>query len=135
MHNDIVLVHIVIALGVIALAARAADDKQRSDEMQSTTAPTGSSAMWLIALVMAVGMAVGCARSPGIPAGAAGADGTVRSQRLIEGDPLSAALQDEADYAPWQSFNERMFSFNHDVLDGWLIKPSAEGGSKISPRI
>jgi ABC-type transporter lipoprotein component MlaA len=101
--------------------------------MQNVTLPRVISAMWLLALVMAVGMAVGCARSPGVPAGAAGADGTVRSQRLIEGDTLSEESEEEADYDPWQPFNERMFAFNHDVLDRYLVKPAATGWAKVAP--
>jgi phospholipid-binding lipoprotein MlaA len=50
----------------------------------------------------------------------------------------SAALGDEveaedADYDPWQPFNERMFWFNHDVLDRFLIKPAAQGWEKTVP--
>ena len=52
--------------------------------MQSTTPSRSISTMWFVALVMAAGLAVGCARSPGVPSGAAGADGTVRSQHLGE---------------------------------------------------
>lgn len=90
-------------------------------------------AMWLVAVVMAAGVAAGCARSPGVPSGAAG-DGTVRSHRLTEAAALSDELDDEsADYDPWQHFNERMFAFNHDVLDRYMIKPAATGWSKVAP--
>jgi ABC-type transporter lipoprotein component MlaA len=101
--------------------------------MQNATPSRVSSNTSLVAVMMVVGMAVGCARSPGVPAGAAGADGTVRSQRLIEGDTLSDESEDEADYDPWQPFNERMFAFNHDVLDRYLIKPAATGWAKVAP--
>lgn len=37
------------------------------------------------------------------------------------------------DYDPWQPFNERMFWFNHDVLDRWLVKPVAKGWEKVVP--
>ena len=37
------------------------------------------------------------------------------------------------DYDPWQPFNERMFSFNHDVLDRWVLKPAATGWDKVLP--
>jgi len=103
--------------------------------MQSTTPSRSISTMWLVALVMAAGLAVGCARSPGVPSGAPGTDSTVRSQRLGEDPTLSDDSADEADYDPWQSFNEHMFSFNHDVLDGWLIKPAARGWAKIFPAL
>jgi len=155
MHIDVVQLHIVIALGVMALAARAADRERRPrgsslarfspvrllvplrrrNEMQSKTPSRSISIIWLVALVLASGIAVGCARSPGVPSGAAGADGTVRSQHLGEDSTLSDESADEADYDPWQSFNEHMFSFNHDILDGWLVKPAAEGWAKISPQV
>ena len=103
--------------------------------MPSTTPSRSISTMWLVALVMAAGLAVGCTRSPGVPSGGAGADGTVRSHRLGEDPTLSDDSADEADYDPWQSFNEHMFSFNHDILDGWLLKPAAKGWAKIFPEV
>lgn len=103
--------------------------------MPNATTPRLASVMWLLALVVAVGMAVGCARSPGVPSGTAGADGTVRSHQLTPGATLSDEADDDAqaDYDPWQPFNERMFAFNHDVLDRYLIKPAATGWSKVAP--
>src|SRR5262249_34322079 len=101
--------------------------------MQNVT-PRVTSVMWLLAVVMAVGMASGCARSPGASSGAAGTDGTVRSHRLAaESATLPDESEDEADYDPWQSFKGGMSSFTHDVLDGYMIKPAAEGGAKICP--
>jgi len=37
------------------------------------------------------------------------------------------------DYDPWQGFNEKMFFFNHDILDRYLLKPVATGWSKVLP--
>ena len=37
------------------------------------------------------------------------------------------------DYDPWHRFNERMFFFNHDILDRYLMKPIATGWSKVLP--
>ena len=37
------------------------------------------------------------------------------------------------DYDPWQPFNERMFSFNHDVLDRFVLKPAATGWDIVLP--
>lgn len=75
-----------------------------------------------------VGMAVtiGCGRAPGVP----GPDGNVRGAQLLDSD-LDAA----ADYDPWQPFNEVMFSFNHDVLDRFLVKPAATGWEKVVPSL
>jgi ABC-type transporter lipoprotein component MlaA len=68
-------------------------------------------------LLVAVAITVGCARAPGVQ----GPDGNVRSPLL----PEASDLDDTADYDPWRPFNEAMFSFNHDVLDRWLLKPAA----------
>ena len=39
------------------------------------------------------------------------------------------------DYDPWEPFNEKMFFFNHDVLDRYLVKPVAKGWNKILPDV
>src|SRR5437667_10568228 len=50
--------------------------------------------------------------------------------------PIADAEQDLSnDYAPWHGFNEKMFFFNHDVLDRYLVKPVATGWSKILPDV
>jgi len=114
MHIDVVQLHIAIALGVVALAARVADRERRprgsslarfspvrllvrsrsGNEVQSTTPSRSISIIWLVALVVVSGIAVGCARSPGVPSGAAGADGTVRSQHLGEDFALEESVLD-----------------------------------------
>jgi phospholipid-binding lipoprotein MlaA len=38
------------------------------------------------------------------------------------------------DYDPWESFNEKTFSFNFNVLDHYALKPAAEVWSKVFPR-
>ncbi len=85
---------------------------------------TRKAPLWL--LLLAIG--AGCARAPGVP----GPDGTARSASLVD----STADDDEAaDYDPWQPFNEVMFSFNHDVLDRFLLKPAATGWQAITPLV
>jgi len=79
---------------------------------------------WLA--LAAVAFAVGCARAPGVP----GPAGNVRSPLL----PEASELDETADYDPWQPFNETMFSFNHDVLDRWLVKPVATAWDTVVPR-
>jgi ABC-type transporter lipoprotein component MlaA len=81
--------------------------------------------MQLLAIV-AVAFAVGCARAPGVPS----PEGNVRSPIL----PEASDLDDMADYDPWQPFNEVMFSFNHDVLDRFLVKPVATAWDTVIPR-
>src|SRR5262249_9907085 len=84
-------------------------------------------------LIVMVG--VGCARAPGAasPRGNPRAVGRGRSQQFLVPRPLSDDSTEADASDPWQPFNERMFPFNHDILDRWLIKPVATGWSKISP--
>jgi len=37
------------------------------------------------------------------------------------------------EYDPWEPFNEKMFSFNHDVFDRFLLKPVATAWNKVVP--
>ena len=65
----------------------------------------------------------------GMASRATGADDDL--QRPI----ADAELDLSDDYDPWQGFNEKMFFFNHDVLDRYLVKPVATGWSKILPDV
>lgn len=48
--------------------------------------------------------------------------------------PHRAALESEPlDYDPWESFNERTFSFNFNVLDRYGLKPAAKVWSRAVP--
>lgn len=41
--------------------------------------------------------------------------------------------QEPGDYDPWESFNEKMFFFNHDILDRYVLKPVATAWNKVVP--
>lgn len=77
-----------------------------------------------LTLALVVVATAGCARSPGLP----GAEGGVSGARV-------ARAVEAEDYDPWQPFNEAMFSFNHDVLDRFVLKPAAEGWGKVLPNV
>ena len=49
--------------------------------------------------------------------------------------PIAATddADDDRDYDPLQPFNERMFWFNHDVLDRFVFKPVATGWKTVVP--
>jgi phospholipid-binding lipoprotein MlaA len=79
-----------------------------------------------LASLLALAVIVGCARNPGV----AGPDGPVRGASLAD---AAIDVEDAPDYDPWQPFNEAMFTFNHDILDGWLVKPVATGWEKVMP--
>jgi phospholipid-binding lipoprotein MlaA len=82
--------------------------------------------LWLIATLLVAG----CARSPGLGVAPGGGDRLLKTATFSEESDA-----DVEDYDPWQPFNERMFWFNHSVLDRWLIKPVATGWSKVAPEV
>ena len=84
--------------------------------------------VWLAAFVAAVG----CARAPGAGSGL-GIDSAARASHVTQAAGVVAEESDDADYDPWQPFNEKMFAFNHGVLDRFLIKPMATGWEKVAP--
>lgn len=45
----------------------------------------------------------------------------------------AAAPGDDFDEDPWEGFNEKMFDFNREVLDRYLLKPIATGWDFILP--
>lgn len=61
----------------------------------------------------------GCARSRGA-LGVSGAESGASAPRLPQSAAGSDPIDDADDYDPWPSFNERMFSFNHAVLDRYV---------------
>jgi phospholipid-binding lipoprotein MlaA len=89
---------------------------------------TSMQIVWLAAFVAAVG----CARAPGA-GGGLGMDGAMRAPHVAQTAGVVAEEPEDADYDPWQPFNEKMFAFNHGVLDRFLIKPMATGWEKIAP--
>ncbi|HET7341025.1 MAG TPA: MlaA family lipoprotein [Methylomirabilota bacterium] len=54
-------------------------------------------------------------------------EGSALAQRATD-----AADQMEEDYDPWESFNEKMFSFNRN-LDKYVLKPAARGYRFVMP--
>jgi phospholipid-binding lipoprotein MlaA len=90
-------------------------------------------ALWVAAVLLSAG----CARSPGLGASPAGPGvaGAPQSHRLLETTALPADAEEAEDYDPWQPFNEKMFAFNHGVLDRFLIKPAATGWAKVMPGV
>jgi len=85
--------------------------------------------LWLIATILVVG----CARSPGAGISAGGGHRLLQPTDSALYEPTDESAEAEEDWDPWQPFNEKMFFFNHDILDRWLLKPAASGWSKISP--
>jgi phospholipid-binding lipoprotein MlaA len=80
---------------------------------------------WLLATLVLV---AGCARAPGVGVAPGGGERLLKTATFSDDSDVDAQ-----DYDPFQPFNERMFWFNHSVLDRWLIKPAATGWSKVAP--
>lgn len=47
----------------------------------------------------------------------------------------AAAPGDDFDEDPWEGFNEKMFNFNREVLDRFLLKPIATGWDFVFPDV
>jgi phospholipid-binding lipoprotein MlaA len=45
----------------------------------------------------------------------------------------SIEMEQIEEYDPWEPYNEKMFSFNHDMFDRYLLKPVATGWDKVVP--
>ena len=46
---------------------------------------------------------------------------------------LRKGQEEIEEYDPWEPYNEKMFSFNHDVFDRFVLKPVATGWDTIVP--
>jgi phospholipid-binding lipoprotein MlaA len=79
---------------------------------------------------LAFSMILGCARAPGVVNPPSG-QGWMPSLRPVQAVATSDKIDEADDYDPWQPFNERMFSFNHGVLDRYLVKPTAQVWDKL----
>jgi len=57
------------------------------------------------------------------------------SGAMTSGDtaPMAASPGEDFDEDPWESFNEKMFWFNREVVDRFLLKPLATGWDFIFP--
>ena len=71
----------------------------------------GASRLAVILIVGAVGLSL-----IGVVAGEAAAQIAKPAEEEIGGD-----------YDPWEPFNDKMFTFNHDYLDVYVLKPAAKG--------
>jgi phospholipid-binding lipoprotein MlaA len=60
--------------------------------------------------------------------------GQMELPNMPESAPFAAAAPGEDfDEDPWEGFNEKMFSFNRDVFDRFVLKPIATGWDFIFP--
>jgi phospholipid-binding lipoprotein MlaA len=53
-------------------------------------------------------------------------------ETVVTGKKLAPSDEEApGDYDPWESFNDTMFTFNHDYLDAYVLKPAARGYDAI----
>lgn len=53
---------------------------------------------------------------------------------VVTDTKLKTGLEDGiGDYDPWEPFNDKMFTFNHDYFDRYLLKPVAKGYDAVIP--
>jgi phospholipid-binding lipoprotein MlaA len=48
-------------------------------------------------------------------------------------DAAAAVNPEESDYDPWEPFNDKMFTINHDYLDRYVMKPVATAWADVLP--
>jgi phospholipid-binding lipoprotein MlaA len=62
------------------------------------------------------------------------AESSATKSSAPEREPLAPETQNGSqDYDPWEPFNDRMFSFNHEVLDRFVLKPAATAWDRVLP--
>ena len=57
----------------------------------------------------------------------------INTEMAVQPSLTAAAPADDFDQDPWEGFNEKMFSFNREVLDRFVLKPIATGWDFVLP--
>ncbi|MBZ0169557.1 MAG: VacJ family lipoprotein [Kofleriaceae bacterium] len=85
---------------------------------------TGRSLPWMGALAVTIAVA-GLVGASSVMA----ADPQSTEERAVQQMEGAVSLEKEQieEYDPWEPYNEKMFSFNHDVVDRYVLKPVATG--------
>ncbi len=82
----------------------------------------GASRLAVILIVGAVGLSL---------VGVVAVDAAAQAMAEVVGTGKQIANPAEeetgGDYDPWEPFNEKMFTFNYDYLDAYVLKPAAKG--------
>ena len=82
----------------------------------------GASRLAVILIVGAVGLSL-----IGVVAGEAAAQAKEEAGGAGKQNAKPAEEEMGGDYDPWEPFNDKMFTFNHDYLDVYVLKPAAKG--------
>ncbi len=77
-----------------------------------------------LAIILIVG-AVGLGLVGGVPKDTAA---QTPGEAAVTGKKIAEPEEEvPSDYDPWEPFNDKMFTFNHDYLDAYVLKPAAQG--------
>jgi len=79
----------------------------------------GASRLAIILIVGTVGLSL---------VGVVSGDAQALEEAVVAGKRLAPSDEEApGDYDPWEPFNDKMFTFNHDYLDAYVLKPVAKG--------
>jgi phospholipid-binding lipoprotein MlaA len=102
---------------------------------QQSMSSAHSRSLWPLAVAVVLLVALGlpgCSTENDRPRNRPASDEQALASDLPS--PLPPADSSEGmDYDPWESFNEKTFSFNFDDLDHYAIKPAAKVWSRVLP--
>ena len=76
---------------------------------------------------------IGIAREEEISLEAVQSTGEAPAERMQFSTQTDREEEEMAEYDPWEPYNEKMFSFNHDVFDRFFLKPVATACDTVVP--
>ena len=77
--------------------------------------------------------AVESADNPEVIVALAADAGAIDAEMATQPAMTAAAAGEDFDQDPWEGFNEKMFDFNREILDRFLLKPIATGWDFLLP--
>jgi phospholipid-binding lipoprotein MlaA len=80
-----------------------------------------------------IAIAAESANNPEVIVALAAEDGVIEAGTAIQPTMTAAAIVDDFDQDPWEGFNEKMFNFNREIVDRFLLKPIATGWDFVLP--
>lgn len=76
---------------------------------------------------------IGIAKEEEISLEAVRSTGETPAERMQFSTQTDKEEEEMAEYDPWEPYNEKMFSFNHDVFDRFFLKPVATAWDTVVP--
>lgn len=88
------------------------------------------SLLWKVGLTVAVTLVGLVGASSAVAEGPQSTE-AVAAQQMDGAD--APGIEQIEEHDPWEPYNEKMFAFNHDVFDRYLLKPVATAWDKVLP--